>query len=156
MRSTEPVSGSTEVLHESTEPLYGSTEPLYGSTDRLNRRTCRLNNRRSRLTNQTSRFDHRTDRLNKSAGHLTRCRNCLNQFPAVNQRNPSAAACGANSEQATIYRETPHAEETDKMKPANLAVVNQVRGWPDPSGGRDHLFRQPHFCIADGLKIVEE
>lgn len=59
----------------------------------------------------------------------------MNSFAYVNQRNPTAAAFGANSAQADIYRQTPHDSETDKMKLANLAVVNQIRGGPDPSGG---------------------
>jgi hypothetical protein len=51
----------------------------------------------------------------------------------VNQRNDKAY--GADNAQAKDYVNTRMSQETDKMKLANLAVVNQVQGGPDPSNG---------------------
>lgn len=59
--------------------------------------------------------------------------NEMNAIAWVNTRN--GEAYGARSPDAQRYNNTAFGNQDDKMKLANLAIVNQLRGGPDPSNG---------------------
>jgi RHS repeat-associated protein len=68
----------------------------------------------------------------------------------VNQRN--GVAYGAHNEQSDDYRSKSFANETDKMRLANLAIVNQVTGGWDPSNGATGWDGREQALFADDDK----